>query len=381
MTSISPSNFSVTLNPASSNQLWGVGGTVIYPLVGAPLPTGQSLLIKRVLPLTQQISTQNQGNYYAQVTEQALDTLEMQIQQVSTRTSQIRGIWASGIVYNIGDIVQDGAAGNNTNNYYICVTANTSSVWATDLAAGDWSISSFASVPTGNLTLTGDVTGSGTTPIATTLSTVNSNVGSFTNANITVDAKGRITTAANGSAGTGTVTSVTYTGDGILQSSTPTSAVTSSGTLTAAVLTQPKNTVLAGPTSGSNAAPTFRALVAADIPSAVYPTKGTALTVNPYAQNIHTSAAHSLGATPTFIVGYIECLSTEQNYNIGDRIYSGSGLGGAYNTAPGITFSGDSTNVYINTEGDTNPFILNKSSNALVQITPAKWKIIAVPYL
>ena len=62
----------------------------------------------------------------------------MEIQQVSARGGSWRGVWATGIVYNYGDIVQDGVNGAYTNNIYVCATANTSGVWATDLANGDW---------------------------------------------------------------------------------------------------------------------------------------------------------------------------------------------------------------------------------------------------
>lgn len=54
--------------------------------------------------------------------------------------------------------------------------------------------------------LTGDVTATGPNSVAATLATVNSNVGSFTNASITVNAKGLITAASSGSGSTASFT-------------------------------------------------------------------------------------------------------------------------------------------------------------------------------
>jgi len=73
-----------------------------------------------------------------------------------------------------------------------------------------------------------------------------------------------------GGSGSGTVTSVALTVPNIFSVSG--SPITTSGTLAVSVANQSANRVWAGPATGADAAPTFRALVAADIPdlSSVY---------------------------------------------------------------------------------------------------------------
>jgi hypothetical protein len=103
--------------------------------------------------------------------------------------------------------------------------------------------------------------------------------------------------------GAGSVTSVGLSLPNIFTVSG--SPVTSSGTLSATLANQAANAVFAGPTTGSNAGPSFRALVAADIPdlSATYLTVSTAsstyLTQTSAASTYAPLASPALSGTPT----------------------------------------------------------------------------------
>jgi hypothetical protein len=143
---------------------------------------------------------------------------------------------------------------------------------------------SAATLTTGRtIAITGDLTytsptfnGSTNVTAAGTLATVNSNVGSFTNASVTVNGKGLVTAV---SSGTAPVTAVSGT-----------SPVVSSGGATPAISlsagygdtlnpygSKTANTFLAAP-NASAGVPTFRALVAADVPTLNQSTTGNAAT-------------------------------------------------------------------------------------------------------
>lgn len=139
-TVLTTSQYTLTINSPAVGQLWGVGGTVVYPITGTPIANGTSLTVQRVIPEQQLVTILDQGDFSSQVIEQALDILEMQIQQVSARTGQFRGTWSTGVTYNFGDIVVDGVNGTNTTNWYMCINANVSGTWANDLANGDWQL-------------------------------------------------------------------------------------------------------------------------------------------------------------------------------------------------------------------------------------------------
>lgn len=136
--------------------------------------------------------------------------------------------------------------------------------------AGAYATLSTAQTISGNKTFTGNVDLTGAVATATTQATSDDSTKVATTA--FVKAQGY---------GPGTVTSVALSLPNLFSVSG--SPVTSSGTLSASLATQTPNQVFAGPTTGSAAAPSFRALVAGDIPdlsSSYLPLSGGTISSN-----------------------------------------------------------------------------------------------------
>ena len=107
-------------------------------------------------------------------------------------------------------------------------------------------------------------------------------------------------------------------------------------------------------------------------------TAGTSLVKNPVAVNSVTTQAHGLGAIPDFYIAYMECLTAQANYSVGNRIDLRSM--DVSNGNSSAEFVADTTNVVLLLPNNL-PLIYDKTTPTTgVTPTAASWKIVVIPY-
>lgn len=196
---------------------------------------------------------------------------------------------------------------------------------------------------------------SGLAVVAGTMSTQNANAVAITGGSIT-----GITDLVVADGGTG---ASTFTDGGVLiGNGTGAVQVTTAGT-SGQVLTS----------NGAGVDPTFQTL---SVTTGTL-TAGTPLTLNPYAASTVVTQAHGLGAEPIMVDVYIESLSTEANYSVGERVYTAfmdSNAGAA-----GVSIVKNATNVILITSSGVLQ-AANRTTGAITTLTNSNWKMVVTPY-
>lgn len=256
---------------------------------------------------------------------------------------------------------------NNTTNLWVKanITGTASQVTVTN-GAGSIALSlpspinvntsgSAATLTTGRtIAITGDLgytspsfNGSANVTAAGTLATVNANVGSFTNASFTVNAKGLITAASSGAA---SVTSVTGTSPvASSDGATPNISLAASyGDTQNPYASKTANFVLAAP-NGAAGVPTFRAVVAADIPTLNQNTTGSSGSCTGNAATA-TTATNATNATT----------ATNQ---------SGGSVNATTGSFTGLLIGASSASTDINAANDTGSFSARGSSSTVASMS------------
>lgn len=106
-------------------------------------------------------------------------------------------------------------------------------------------------------------------------------------------------------------------------------------------------------------------------------TAGTPLTLNPYATSALAGFAHGFVAAPHYVDTYLECLTAEQGYLVGDHIpWQNANTG----TSAGWHIRTNATNLFILTGTSSLYALPGSTGGAIVALTNANWKIVAVPY-
>jgi len=106
---------------------------------------------------------------------------------------------------------------------------------------------------------------------------------------------------------------------------------------------------------------------------------GTPLVQNPYAISSVASGAHGLGAIPTFVVAYLECLNTEGEYSVGDRVYWHADVDTGSAVNRGYSVGADATNIFLATMV-TKPTLVTKTTHVAFTITAADWKLVVTSF-